>query len=76
MNEMLSENDNISSMRVALLATVAMAAIMVLSLCVYLVMSLFKGVDVNWNGISIFLAAIGVFVAPAFVGKAIQKNYE
>ena len=72
----LEENSRKSSMRIALFTVIASSAMMVLMLCSYMVVSMAMSVAINWNGISMFLGAIGVFLTPAFTGKAIQKRFE
>ena len=72
----LQEKETKSSMRVALFTVLALSALMILMICSYIVLSLCMAAAINWQGVTTFLGAIGVFMTPAFTGKAIQKKFE
>lgn len=65
-----------SSMRRAMYSIIAMAAIIVIAMAVYIVISSTKGANIDWNGMAFMMGAIGVFISPAFGGKVLQKRYE
>lgn len=70
------EGNDISSMRIALFAIITLSCLLVLALSSYIVVSVIMAAAIEWSGVSMFLGAIGVFLTPAFTGKAIQKRFE
>lgn len=74
---MLSANGWISSMRVGLISLVVMAAYLILILGVHILARTFHWESViDWNGLGVFLCAVGAFLTPVVVGKVIQKKQE
>jgi membrane protein YdbS with pleckstrin-like domain len=65
-----------SSIRVSLYWIIAMALGLTLSVMAAIVIQAHKGSEINWQGISLVIAAIGVFISPAFAAKVWQKKYE
>ena len=53
-----------------------MAAGLVLAIMIAIVIMAVKETEIKWEGIAFAIGAIGVFVAPAFGFKALQKSYE
>lgn len=65
-----------STIRVSLYWIVVLAGVMVLSLGTALIIMAAKQVQMDWKGIALTIGAIGVFIAPAFGFKALQKKFE
>lgn len=65
-----------STMRVSLYWIIGMAAGLVLAIIIAIVILALKETEINWSGIALVVGAIGVFIAPAFGFKALQKSYE
>jgi hypothetical protein len=72
----LSESGASSSMRIALLTVIILSALLVLAMVIYILISVNQSKEIDWSGLSLLLGAIGVFLTPAFTGKAIQKKFE
>lgn len=74
--ESIKEKSDKSSMRVSLYWIVALAELFGVAICIVLIVQAFKGTEINWNGIALTIGAIGVFIAPAFGFKTLQKKFE
>jgi hypothetical protein len=73
---MLKEGGGISMMRVSLLVIIVLAVLLVLTLSSYVVLAILMSATIEWGGMATFLTAVAGFMAPAFVGKALQKKHE
>lgn len=63
-------------MRISLYWIVGMTVGLTIAIITAIIIMSVKGTEINWNGIALAIGAIGVFVAPAFGFKALQKKYE
>ena len=72
----LKETGEVSSIRIALFAVVAVIIILIMSVSIYIIMSIFMSIALNWSGMAAFMASIGALLTPAFGSKALQKKYE
>ena len=76
-NEFVKEdNGQQSSMRKALLDIVDLTKVVGGTMCAVMLIQSLKGIPVDFQGASLFLAGLGAFVAPVFGFKAWQKGKE
>ena len=76
MNKLLSSNSGSSTIRLVMLWSIAMATILLGIIVWHIVKQTIKCEVVDWNGLSLYLAAITAFIATTIFGKVWQKRYE
>lgn len=69
-------NGKKSAMRISLYWIIGMAVGLTAAIIASIIIMSIKGTEINWEGIALTIGAIGVFIAPAFGFKALQKKYE